>query len=809
MSKENQKSASELAKIHSDPQWRISLIRLINLTALMRESIIGRDYRISDDLNNAIYLTREGDAIKKTLITKHEVPAKEAKLMCFLVFAYRDLFVDVEATNYVALVREIGKQVKSGSIRHPFVFGRALYDKAAELFPDERRYLSVADTMRLLDETPYGVWQAGDLVTGPYGIIRSKVHRDLPPSTEVPLQHCADLTCNTIHYVRLSTAYDAPVNAHRPKLTRLLEGDGIEPSEWNRFISELIYEKVSVHDDSTLQPLTNLLGDGLDEPELRILLARLLDLTGEGLREVAASVGLRGKASSMVAELSRAELLQLTLYCSDDEILRNLDELVRTREIVVPPGEQRRARVNGREWIGAWQLEAVLGHQGVTVRAPSSRLAVLRMHRLVKALYKVDKVDDMHNLDWQLRGLDAVTPAAKLAEYLRSVSPEAVLRNLILARRENAEYACTTLGLPDIDQLGDDELVAMALWKLGFSTTELEVPHGKFFEHLKEMLGLAKAAQLSSSVDEEPIRRASVVLYEKLEGLLVDVLAYVTWALINDHYASDRPFEFRGNLEFETSCAVLNASSANAGTNGVDFSAPLTLNPLIRGLGILSEHLDGLREGSEKYLRPKDSIPDYVRRTSIQEFPFGHVHPFLDLDGRAQKTIIDGLQKVRHTMESNNVASSRNDLSHFRRSSVDMTKLVDSLEAMNQAVGLLDSLGFVRLPFIHEQTKSDEWGRRTVILKSPTGQRVSFSRPSAYDSLLLPRLDEPQYLMHSATFAEPNEVLRFRPGFDSPYQDMWVDFPKRRMANRSIVANQSESGAANADGTNRSSSRLG
>jgi len=218
MAEPPKKTKFELARDHADPDWQQQFLRILALTSTLRESIISSDYRIPDEINNAIYLTQYGSDIAQTLTKKHDVPYKEAKMLCFLILAYRDLLVDIEKTNYPVLVDEIGKHIKDGIIRHPFVFGRVLYDKAAELFPDEHKYLSVSDTSRLLEGTPCGVWQAGELTMGPYGLVKSFEERQLSPRTKIPLQHCSDPSCDILHYVQLTTDYEAPINSHRPKL---------------------------------------------------------------------------------------------------------------------------------------------------------------------------------------------------------------------------------------------------------------------------------------------------------------------------------------------------------------------------------------------------------------------------------------------------------------------------------------------------------------------------------------------------------------------------------------------------------------
>src|SRR5207245_7207428 len=51
--------------------------------------------------------------------------------------------------------------------------------------------------------------------------------------------------------------------------------------------------------------------------------------------------------------------------------------------------------------------------------------------------------------------------------------------------------------------------------------------------------------------------------------------------------------------------------------------------------------------------------------------------------------------------------------------------------------------------------------RRTSVLASPSRRQVSLFGPSPFAWLGLPRLDEAQYVMTAARFAEPEECLRF------------------------------------------------
>lgn len=222
-------SKEELSAKFPDPEWRERWLQLTDISSLFSDCIIRRAYKISDDINNAIVLSAAGKRIALEL-QKQQVPVKEAKLLCFLFLAHTDVLVDVMATDVAALRGAISKQVLKGDLLYPFIFGRTLYDRAAELFEDEKPRLDVSETLQLLDGTPQGVFQLGDILIGPYGLLSSRGRRRLEPRTRIHLYSCADMTCSQVHISRLATDLDAPINEHRRKLYPILDKDSKEPS---------------------------------------------------------------------------------------------------------------------------------------------------------------------------------------------------------------------------------------------------------------------------------------------------------------------------------------------------------------------------------------------------------------------------------------------------------------------------------------------------------------------------------------------------------------------------------------------------
>ena len=170
-------TVGELEERYPDPVRR-ALFRLLNIVTVLRYSIIEKGYKVPPALHEAAKLTDYGQGVFELLRRRH-VPYPEARLVCLLETYHEDLIVDVLETDQDALVTAINKQIRSRSLLYPFAFGRLLYDKYFDLFGDqERSFLSPEETGRF-GGTPQGVFQVFDLVTGPYGLLESRMVRSL------------------------------------------------------------------------------------------------------------------------------------------------------------------------------------------------------------------------------------------------------------------------------------------------------------------------------------------------------------------------------------------------------------------------------------------------------------------------------------------------------------------------------------------------------------------------------------------------------------------------------------------------------
>jgi hypothetical protein len=247
--------------------------------AFLEGSILSPDYRIPDELNNAIRLTTIGVKIRDSLVTREKVSAMDANVLCLLKSLYGEPLVDIEQTDLRRIHNAINGDVLSRDLRFPFRFGNELYDRAAELFPEERRFLNFDDTGRLLDGSPIGVFQCRNLLSGPYGLLESPQQRFMSPDTRVPFFHCSDVTCGAVHTCRLSTDSYNSINENRTKIDRLLEAEYPEPYSWGEFLAEISGLKDIIYDDKNASSIPFLLGDALSVAELRVLVEHLLDKT--------------------------------------------------------------------------------------------------------------------------------------------------------------------------------------------------------------------------------------------------------------------------------------------------------------------------------------------------------------------------------------------------------------------------------------------------------------------------------------------------------------------------------------------------
>lgn len=778
-------SEQELLAKYSDEEWRKKLLEITDLTDFLDDCIIRSSYRISDELNNAIAPSVAGNKMVLELGKaqgSEKVPTKEARLMCLLDLGNTELLIDPDRMQPDELAGAISQQLLSGELILPYVHGSHLYERAADLFPERRRFLGISDTMKLLDGMPIGVFQSGRWVSGPLGLVSSATWRNFGPTRRIPLQHCHDLACSVVHVTRLDTDGTAPINALRHRASRYHESESDTPSEWGKFLATISNIEDRLFDDFDLSTTFALLGDGFSERELRSLVAWLLDNTSGQLRNQIIKFGYRGRAADITKGLSAAHCLQICLLCSDLDISKAIDSLVFDSTIKIPEGEVRRPVLRTGLSHGIFGVRLEVSALGTRLQARED-VASMRLRRLVDHLFPPGEADAVAELQWQLRSTPGVSLEARLDEFLRTASPHEVLTRLVLSRRTHVEKAGAELNLVISGTEDDDTLIDRALWKLGYNVDVVSSLRSEYWAAHERLRQAAQTANVSTLVDYELVRSVAASYFVKLEEFLTDTLAFSTWVLTHDHAASQHPFQYDFDRDKPQAFLKLEQFDQSRSKNEdacLRFGDNATLYPLVRGFEVLSGLLAQTRSEADGYLRDVSSYPKFHGKTELQHFPFTHTVPFLNLVPAAQVRLIEGLGQISSLLVQSEIASARNDQLHFRRSAADLDALMKTLDLVATAVQKIELLGIIRDLFYPDKTEKDRWGRRTIYLSNRRGKEIALARPTSYGLLRLPSLSAAQYIVTSAQFAEPNDMLRVVPASNSDYSEMWSKVPQRR-----------------------------
>ncbi|MFE5977907.1 hypothetical protein ACFQ64_37735 [Streptomyces sp. NPDC056460] len=774
-----QRTKEELLEEYPDPEVRENILRLIMLSDILGACLITKDYKPRTHLNNQIKLTPYGNDIVQAFARKR-IPIPEARVICFLELSWLDLLVDPIATDIKKVQEAISQQIREGAIRFPFIFGRELYDRAhLEIDPDERS-LENSATFELIKDSPQGVFQMHEYVTGPFGLLSSKELRFFPPKQGANLLHCSDTNCHRIHWVNLSTATEAPVNKHRREATRVLRKESEAPSAWGSFIEKVFSDAVKPARDHASEPLVPLIGDCLTDGEIKDLTIWLLDNTKGSLRNTCMTVGLTGGAREITRDLNRAELMQLCLTVSDRDLIQGIDTLVHQETIKVPDTEIRIPPINGDSTFGIFGITAEIGRHGVRISSERMHLAPLRLRSLIEQMYRLSDVADREELEWQLREVTGETLEARLENYLSSQPPRSAVESLVLARKSNAVAACEILGLRDGASESPD-FIPLVLWKLGFASNASGDPHAKFWRYHEQMENMARrgpGGPLSPSIED--FRGGAANYFVELESILDDAAAFAIWALTHDHMTDRKPFTFEPDRQRSVAYEWLQSAVRRKGDNELTYGERNSLYGLCRSFQCLSSELQTLATDRERYRRPESDFPDWAAQQSLQRYPFRHTIPFLDLTDDSQASVVKQLAEISRVLVSEKIYDARNNWLHGGKKDLDFSLVKAELSAVRNAVQLLEDSGFARVSFAQSSQRTDGWGRRVTTLANPRGVTLEMHSPNPFSWLSLPAIGGEVHVMTAACFADPNNFLRFSSESTSPYTEMWMDYPKRK-----------------------------
>lgn len=786
----------ELSTALTDDAAKEKYARFVDLVRLLGDSIISNDYSIPDGLSNAIKLTEYGDAALTKVVTSKtdKIPAKEARLMCALAIGREKLLVDIESTDVAGMSKAISAQILADKIRFPFAFGRDSYDAYASMFEEGQPVLTYEETQRFLDATPTGVQQYGRYVTGPYGLLESQSTRQLASGRRVEAFHCSDSMCDAAHRVHLTTSSAAPINSHRDKFEDAFPDSDSKDVDWFGAADDVRDIEAIMFSDTKVGVSATLLGDALSLSELRTFVAYLFNATGGKLRELVNDFLDVGDAETAVSKLDRAQLMQISLLLKEPVLQEALDSLVYEGQIEVPAGEIRHPVLNKERRSGAFGLSPELGHLGVRFVSEQPGFAALRLRDELTHIYDLSDERTRTDLEWMLRGIVADSLEEQLDTFFRTAEPLECVTRLGLMGREALRRLAKSLKIAHGLNEGDDSIANRILWKLGFPLHSEQDPRAEFWRLHEKLLGLTRASGAPGARDTEEFLGVASKYFRELERFLQESLAFAAWALLHDHVVDPHAYQYGFDADNARGLELVQESVAFGGDSlkSYDFlSDKLDIYTMARGYEFLSARLSALSEEVEGRKRPAADFPAYSRGSRLKKFPFVSTAPYLCLTEQSQLKLATGLKSVSQALQRGKVNEVRNDHQHYRKTASGVGQIEQALREAESAMRTIESLGLALVESRVEDAVHDRWGRSEYYFAAPRGTRHVVARPSSYDWLGLPALDQAQYIVRAAVFAEPNEVLRFQRRLDSEFSEMWQNVPARRRPRGSALSQNS------------------
>ncbi len=583
----------ELRKKYQDKDFREAFNELYKLRLFFKEALVPSDYKAPRRLRDAISLTEQGQLwLSRILNGVIDITQDEAKVALFIKLFHQELFVDPAETKSEVIKAVLDSEILGERIRYPWIHDRLLYDRFFDMFPSQTRELSYVETLKLLENTPQGVFQVRDSVVGPFGVLDSLGHRFMPPVRRAPLWHCSDPSCFAEHLVLFATGESKIAEAVNYITNQCEKAEG-RCSEWDGFFEHIKFEKVQYYDDMYLWTLPCLLINAFSEREIRSILKELIDRNSEEIRQRFPKSTrfkdiLSGTSENISRRLKRAQSFQLILLMLDESIVQCVEYLIENRIINIPATE---TRTSGPMQIRDGWLGTTCECSRFGVRSVSPEIALARLKRLIKQTCVKEK--DSEDLEWKLRYVAGETMYEKLDNYVYAQDPKRIVRDLVLSNPTHIQQAFQLLRygqfeLPSTPE-EEDRLVEKILWKLGFNVRLYPTHQHLFWKRIDKFLETVRNCGTYNEYDKELIRSSGVNFFVSLEEILDYSLSFTTWALLSDHYGKTK---FRCNFDEARNFMASRLNGLRWGSNEpleFDPAAKNTLYPLIQGFRLLAD----------------------------------------------------------------------------------------------------------------------------------------------------------------------------------------------------------------------------
>lgn len=766
-------------KAHSDvlrsitslePQISSKAQSLFALSTILMTGRVLREFDSIKGLDAACPLSEYGSRHLNFTQVSSFLSSDDKSIVALSAFYHRDYLIDVENSDVDTIMEVVDKLIRTGAIIFPDRHGRILYDRFKERYSEQRlEFLPVEEVATLTGGIQNGVYQAGQLIVGPLGILASSEGRWLRPDKRVPLWHCADPGCGVIHLVELHNAKTKIVRAIAELKEALVDKEG-PASDWEGAFSFLSRSD----NEGRYFDLVPLLVDGFDESEKRLIFeAAMNHQDGKSLRDIIAArinkAAGQGPAPKVAANLSSQQIVQLLATLPTDALIRILDSQILSERVSIPRSEVRSLITP----IPKRKTDMPTEISSLGVRTKRIEPAAF-LSAIIYAAYQ--KSGDLADLAWRCKTNDA-TPATVLI-YTSLNGPKAAVNDLVLPSKLVFEQVCLSLSIVPVSTptASSSDVI---LWKSGFGVSRYDGYLSLFRSSLSEFSDAVLALPIKpNDIDREKIRAAAINSFVYAERFIEDVVAFNIWLLISDHFGNTK-FEYKQIDAFKNVADTLgDVVSAGASTFSWNRSGGNTLGvSLVYGRAACNLFENLLGADRRHLARAEGDYPHYASPRSTR-FPFKHIQLWADADQNELKEYIDQFVSLISMLEKARTAEIRNGVQHYRDNSKFPSKelLIDCSNLLLRALDMADVRNLTPKHYWASSKSQDSFGITQWTMVDYNGRESIITLPFASLGMVKPTFDEAYIIEGVDILGAGSGKIIFKQRESSSYSLLWEGY---------------------------------
>jgi len=773
------KSAGELYDLIKHIDGKERLFDLYGLSLFCDNAFLVDDFQPAPEWCEYVKLTEHGkDYIERLHRSGQKYEPAHEVFVLFQLFYHRDIFIDYLNTDVETILRLLDVMHRGGQARWPYVFGNKLYHKFNDWkTATETDHLDAREVEKLLQDTPQGVFQTGNVVSGPLGFLRSLDQRILMPTLKVPLWHCSDPGCQARHGVTFR-GHKSSFQHSRDALTHFILDSFGPPSEWEAPILRL-YRVGRWPNGRPYYDLPAIISDCLIAEDRRQLVLRCIQSLHNSF--IMQSLRQAGKGQGSPAEIANTltpeEQHQLLLLLPDHDLVLHIDELVAKRDIRISPAELR--RIKTYTFGPPSDTESHLSSLGIR---STGHPPVIELAAAIWQTYDFLRMTD--ELSWRLRGHEGTTVRHSVIDFIRVHGPQQAVKELILLSRSVVGEVAERYNFTIFPGEDESTTVDRLLWKLGFNLARYEEDYQIFRDRIQEFQNCI--LQLTIELREEEkakVRGIGVNLFVSVESFLEDVITYNAWLLSSDHFTGTR-FRYAKDdahravvktLGKEIVSGIERFAWSEHGSN--------TLGTLITYLYAYRTWLKDRPTADRTILvRKKDDFPHYADDT-VWVFPFMHTALWADVASDAMATYIDIVDKLCQQIGQADLSVIRNGLDHKRDDEAfpEPNKMLACASRLQQVVEIADTRRLLPKLFWGKRVESDSHGNMCITFADYRGGTVFLWGPPTTLACLDKSFGQPYLIAPLDFIGQPNSMLLFDVSGRSDYSEYWKNYPRRRL----------------------------